>query len=88
MTPGIDWDHRTRTEGVYRIVSPKHRGWSRHVDRELGNYDYLLGADVRRVVNLFARITLINLSEDRPQTSCSAEGSPCLVHLGARRERR
>ncbi|KAI8980163.1 alpha amylase [Trametes punicea] len=43
---GLDWDHRTRTKGVFRIVSPKHRGWSRWVDTELGNYDYLLGIDI------------------------------------------
>ncbi|KAI0367737.1 alpha amylase [Pilatotrama ljubarskyi] len=43
---GLDWDHRTRTKGVYRIASSKHRGWSRWVDAELGNYDYLLGIDI------------------------------------------
>ncbi|KAI9455990.1 alpha amylase [Russula earlei] len=43
---GIDWDHRTRTRGVYKIVGKGHQGWSRNVDDELGNYDYLLGADV------------------------------------------
>ena len=31
---------------MFRIVSPKHRGWSQHVDKEFGNYDYLLGIDV------------------------------------------
>ncbi|KAJ7475864.1 glycoside hydrolase family 13 protein [Mycena latifolia] len=40
---GLDWDHRTRTGGIYRIAG---KGWSRHVDTELGNYDYLLGIDV------------------------------------------
>jgi len=43
---GIDWDHRTRTRGVYKIVGKGHKGWSRNVDNELGNYDYLLGSDV------------------------------------------
>ncbi|KAI0322613.1 glycoside hydrolase family 13 protein [Amylostereum chailletii] len=43
---GLDWDDRTRTKGVYRIVGGRHRGWSRNVDRELGNYDYLLGQDI------------------------------------------
>ncbi|KAH9850353.1 alpha amylase [Lenzites betulinus] len=43
---GLDWDHRTRTKGVYRIVGQGHRGWSRWVDTELGNYDYLLGIDI------------------------------------------
>ncbi|PSR75546.1 hypothetical protein PHLCEN_2v9026 [Hermanssonia centrifuga] len=32
--------------GIYRIVSDKHQGWSPFVDKELGNYDYLLGVDV------------------------------------------
>jgi alpha-amylase len=44
---GVDWDQRTKTGGVYRIVSQRHRGWSKHVSSELGNYDYLLGTDVR-----------------------------------------
>ena len=43
---GLDLDHRTQSKGVYRLVGQGHKGWSRHVDRELGNYDYLLGADV------------------------------------------
>ncbi|KAI0078840.1 glycoside hydrolase family 13 protein [Panus rudis PR-1116 ss-1] len=43
---GLDWDHATKTKGVFRIVSDKHKGWSKHVDKELGNYDYLLGIDI------------------------------------------
>ncbi|KAJ7494749.1 glycoside hydrolase family 13 protein [Mycena galericulata] len=43
---GLDWDHRTRTKAIYRIAGPGRRGWSRNVDKELGNYDYLLGVDV------------------------------------------
>ncbi|KAI0661707.1 alpha amylase [Cubamyces menziesii] len=43
---GLDWDHRTRAKGVYRIAGPNHQGWSRWVDTELGNYDYLLGIDI------------------------------------------
>ena len=43
----MDWDAKTRKKGVYRIVSDKHNGWSQFVDKELGNYDYLLGIDVR-----------------------------------------
>ena len=43
---GVDWDHRTQTKEIYRISSPNHKGWSRNVDKELGNYDYLLGVDV------------------------------------------
>ncbi|KAJ7104144.1 glycoside hydrolase family 13 protein [Mycena belliarum] len=43
---GVDWDHRTRTGGIYRIAGKGRKGWSQHVDRELGNYDYLLGIDI------------------------------------------
>ncbi|EIN04871.1 glycoside hydrolase family 13 protein [Punctularia strigosozonata HHB-11173 SS5] len=43
---GVDWDQRTKTGGVYRLVSDRHKGWSRNVDNELGNYDYLLGSDI------------------------------------------
>ncbi|GJE88650.1 alpha-amylase [Phanerochaete sordida] len=43
---GIDWNHRTKTNAIYRIVSDKHKGWSPHVDKEFGNYDYLLGNDI------------------------------------------
>ncbi|KAI0359895.1 alpha amylase [Trametes cingulata] len=46
FTGRLDWDHRTRTKGVYRIAGPKQRGWSPWVDTELGNYDYLLGIDI------------------------------------------
>lgn len=43
---GVDWDHKTRTKGVWRITSEKHEGWSEWVDNENGNYDYLLGIDI------------------------------------------
>ncbi|KAG2017735.1 alpha amylase [Coprinopsis cinerea AmutBmut pab1-1] len=43
---GVDWDHKTRTKGIYRITGPGHKGWSKHVDTELGNYDFLLGIDI------------------------------------------
>ncbi|KAF8486078.1 alpha amylase [Russula ochroleuca] len=43
---GIDWDQRTRKQGIYQLVGKGHKGWSPNVDNELGNYDYLLGADV------------------------------------------
>ena len=43
---GIDWDDKTKSNEIFRIVSDKHKGWSKYVDRELGNYDYLLGVDV------------------------------------------
>ncbi|KAJ7707693.1 alpha amylase [Mycena rosella] len=43
---GLDWDHRTRTNAIYRIASQGRQGWSQNVDKELGNYDYLLGVDI------------------------------------------
>ncbi|KAF8149917.1 glycoside hydrolase family 13 protein [Crassisporium funariophilum] len=43
---GVDWDHKTKTKGIFRITAPKHKGWSRNVDNELGNYDFLLGVDI------------------------------------------
>ncbi|KAI0264421.1 glycoside hydrolase family 13 protein [Gloeopeniophorella convolvens] len=43
---GIDWDHRSQKREVYKLVGKGHKGWSTNVDEELGNYDYLLGADV------------------------------------------
>jgi alpha-amylase len=44
---GLDWDELTQTNGVFRISSEIHKGWSMWVDTENGNYDYLLGIDVR-----------------------------------------
>lgn len=43
---GVDWDQKTQTKAIYRIVEPGHKGWSRNVDTELGNYDFLLGVDI------------------------------------------
>jgi alpha-amylase len=43
---GLDWDDLTQTDGIYRISSQNHKGWSTRVDTELGNYDYLLGIDI------------------------------------------
>ncbi|PPQ69318.1 hypothetical protein CVT25_005919 [Psilocybe cyanescens] len=43
---GVDWDQKTKTKGIYRITAPGHKGWSRNVDSELGNYDFLLGVDI------------------------------------------
>ncbi|KAH6913114.1 alpha amylase [Coprinopsis sp. MPI-PUGE-AT-0042] len=47
---GLDWDQKTETKGVFRITGPGHQGWSRNVDNELGNYDYLLGVDPPRSI--------------------------------------
>jgi hypothetical protein len=43
---GVDFDRKTRTNAIFRLVGPGHRGWSHNVDKELGNYDYLMGNDV------------------------------------------
>ncbi|KZT20149.1 glycoside hydrolase family 13 protein [Neolentinus lepideus HHB14362 ss-1] len=43
---GIDWDHLTRSSAVFRIPTAQRKGWSHLVDTELGNYDYLMGADI------------------------------------------
>lgn len=47
---GIDWDDRSHTPGIYKFVSDSPEttkpGWSDAVDDELGNYDYLMFADV------------------------------------------
>ncbi|KAK1749339.1 alpha-amylase [Echria macrotheca] len=40
---GIDWDHGTRKKGVWRFEGKE---WAGDVDEELGNYDYLMFADV------------------------------------------
>lgn len=44
--PGVDWDQKTRTSEIFYIEDPSRKGWSKYVDKELGNYDYLLGCDV------------------------------------------
>ena len=57
---GLDWDHSTKTRGVFRIASENHQGWSDWVDKELGNYDYLLGIDVGySVIPSHSRMTLV-----------------------------
>ncbi|KLO17207.1 glycoside hydrolase family 13 protein [Schizopora paradoxa] len=43
---GVDWDARERKSDIYYIIGPGRNGWSKHVDDELGNYDYLLGCDI------------------------------------------
>nr|BAW15172.1 alpha-amylase [Pholiota microspora] len=42
----VDWDQETRTKAIYRIAEQGRKGWSRNVDTEHGNYDYLLGTDI------------------------------------------
>lgn len=43
---GVDWDNKAKESGIYRITGKGHKGWSSFVDKELGNYDFLLGIDV------------------------------------------
>ena len=40
---GVDWDENTGTAAIYKFYG-KH--WDEEVDKENGNYDYLMGADV------------------------------------------
>ncbi|MFV0401959.1 MAG: alpha-amylase [Oscillospiraceae bacterium] len=40
---GIDWDANSRQSGVYQFEGKE---WSKDVDSEKGNFDYLMGADV------------------------------------------
>ena len=43
---GTDYDQKTKTNGVYRFLGREKKGWAKDVDSELGNYDYLMFADV------------------------------------------
>lgn len=43
---GIDWDKTSQQNAIYKLIGEKHRGWSPNVDQELGNYDYLMGANL------------------------------------------
>ena len=40
---GIDWDENTGKAAIYKFYG-KH--WDEEVDKENGNYDYLMGADI------------------------------------------
>ncbi len=40
---GTDWDDAAKQGGLYRMVGKR---WAEDVDREHGNYDYLMGLDV------------------------------------------
>lgn len=39
----MDWDGRGRTSAIYQFEGKE---WDREVDRKLGNYDYLMGAEL------------------------------------------
>ncbi len=40
---GIDYDYRTNQVALYKL---KNKTWQMDVDKEHGNYDYLMGADI------------------------------------------
>lgn len=42
---GIDYDEKTDTEGIFRIVGDG-KYWDLEVSQEMGNYDYLMFADI------------------------------------------
>lgn len=42
---GVDFDNKTGETGVFRIVG-ENKGWAFGVSGELGNYDYLMFADI------------------------------------------
>ncbi len=42
---GVDYDKLTGTNAIYRIVGDG-KYWAEDTDKEKGNYDYLLGADI------------------------------------------
>ena len=42
---GVDYDNLTGKTAIYKIVG-ENKGWAENVDSELGNYDYLMNADV------------------------------------------
>lgn len=46
---GTDWDDKSKTNAIYRIMGKDKNGWSRKVDNELGNYDYLFVAESQRL---------------------------------------
>lgn len=39
----VDFDHRSKTSEIYLFDG---KSWSENIDVELGNYDYLMGADI------------------------------------------
>ncbi|RMZ77870.1 hypothetical protein DV738_g4198, partial [Chaetothyriales sp. CBS 135597] len=43
---GVDYDDSRKSKNIYKFVGPGKNGWAEDVDGELGNYDYLMFADV------------------------------------------
>ncbi|WP_148359009.1 alpha-amylase [Peribacillus simplex] len=42
---GVDYDAKTGKKGIYRILG-ENKNWNENVDDELGNYDYLMFANI------------------------------------------
>jgi alpha-amylase len=40
---GVDWDENTKKASIYKFYGKK---WDEDVDKEKGNFDYLMGADI------------------------------------------
>ena len=40
---GVDWDENTKKTSIYKFYGKK---WDEEVDKEKGNFDYLMGADI------------------------------------------
>lgn len=40
---GVDWDEKTKRNGIFKFYG---KNWDKQVDKENGNFDYLMGADV------------------------------------------
>ena len=40
---GVDWDENTKKASIYKFYGKK---WDEEVDKEKGNFDYLMGADI------------------------------------------
>jgi alpha-amylase len=40
---GVDWDDNTKKASIYKFYGKK---WDEEVDKEKGNFDYLMGADI------------------------------------------
>jgi len=43
---GVDYVENPEATGVFSILNEHGEGWNEEVDEELGNFDYLMGADV------------------------------------------
>ncbi|BGP41093.1 hypothetical protein JCM10449v2_005062 [Rhodotorula kratochvilovae] len=58
---GVDWDDKAQQKGIFKIQG-ENKTWAKAVDKEQGNYDYLMGADVDHA-HPEARKDMINWGE-------------------------